>query len=701
MAVRTWVGRFCVAGGAVAEEGSWLGSLVRQRPDEEPDELYVLVEPASADSRQFTTQLVDVIAQLYRRDPLSLTGALQRSLRAAHEHLRDWNRRSLREHWLGAGASCLALRGSEAYVAQVGPAVAWVRTADAEIRRIAPEHPGFEASLGVAERFELTLTRVELQPGDLVLLASTPFGALIKPDHLERVLRRGDEALPELYLLCRDEPDIALILLACFEEPDQPPDFLTRDGADAPAADGVVQPADGDPAAATLALAGVGAGDEAGAPRASLSGASAGVGALDLPRRPIQEDVREIAQAAAPAAPAGLRLRGGDAAPRYRRTTGGAQLPSVRVPRLAVFAVVALIVLGLVAWWQIPGGVQESREARFTALLADARAANARAQAADDPGIKRQLLTDAKQDLDDAAKIHNDNGELLALRADVDAAIGVMDAVYEVREFTPVADLLQVVTGELSVVQAVIGGDDAYLLDAEGMRVLRLPLDGGSAPETIVAEGEFAGAMQTGRPLRIAWAEQSGLLLVIDDKRQAIGYFPDNGALPATVRGADAWGSVDALDAAGGNLYVLDVQQGQVWRYLPGDNGFDSERTGLLDPVELRDATELAVGEDVYVLDAELGIRRFAGRREVAFPLAGIDRPLVSPASLSVLPGSNRLVVADRGNKRIVVASAQGAFLRQIVSPSFTDVRAAAVDEGAGMLYVLNGDTLLRAPFPP
>ena len=66
-----------------------------------------------------------------------------------------------------------------------------------------------------------------------------------------------------------------------------------------------------------------------------------------------------------------------------------------------------------------------------------------------------------------------------------------------------------------------------------------------------------------------------------------------------------------------------------------------------------------------------------------------------------MLPGSNRIVVADRGNKRIIVASADGTFLRQIVSPAFTDLRAVAVDEGNGQLYVLNGDTLLKAPFPP
>jgi hypothetical protein len=74
---------------------------------------------------------------------------------------------------------------------------------------------------------------------------------------------------------------------------------------------------------------------------------------------------------------------------------------------------------------------------------------------------------------------------------------------------------------------------------------------------------------------------------------------------------------------------------------------------------------------------------------------------MVSPASLSVLPGSNRIVVADRANKRIVIASAEGVFLRQIVSPQFTDLRAAYIDEGTNTIYILNGDTLMRAAAPP
>lgn len=703
MPVRTWVGRFCVVEGRVTEEGPWLGSLIRQRPDEESDELYALIEPASHGSVEYTSQLVDVISQLYSKDPLSLTGALTRSLRAAHEHLREWNRRSLKEHRVGAGASCLALRHTDAYLAQVGPSVAYVLSGDGEFRRYEPHDASFDASLGIAERFEPGLRRIALQPGDLVLLASSRIDAIAEPDHIRHVLEKGaDEALPELYLLCRDEPNIALIMLSCFEEPEAeaPPDFMLREprplddndsaGADASAA---ATATEATPAGVLLAEPQV----EAPVTASATLGASAG----SLPPQAINKHVREITASAAPPPLAGVRIRGDSATPRYKRSTGTLPMPQFRIPKLAVFAALAIALVGIVAYCQLPGSVQESRQAKFDTLIAGARDANARAQATSDAGLKRQLLGEAQSKLDDASKIHDDDGTLLALQADVTSALGVLDQVVEVRGFTTVLDLAQQVTGALTVTHTVTGGGNAYFVDAKGRRVLRVPLAGGAAPETIMQEGEPAGFVTVGRPVKVAWAEHTQSLLILDDQRQAFVYFPDRGALPMTVRGADGWGSVDAIAASSGNLYVLDVKGAQVWRYLPGQGGFDSERTALLEGADLSSATEVAVGEDVYVLDEQAGIRRFEGKTERPFPLAGIDRPLAQPAALSVLPGSNRIVVADRGNKRVVVASATGEFMKQIVSPSFTDLRAVAVDEGTNTLYVLNGDTLLKAPYPP
>lgn len=709
MTIRTWVGRFCVAGGRVDEEGPWLGSLIRQRPDEEADELYVLVEPASAQDTEYTSQLVDVIAQLYSKDALSLTGALTRSIAAAHEHLRDWNRRSLPEHQVGAGASCLAVRGTEGYLAQVGPSLAYIRSASGELRRLQPHDYEARAPLGMAEDLEPRLTRISLDPGDLVLVASSKLDEIVPEAHIERILGRGaDDALPEFYLLCRDRADVALVLLTCFEEhADHPPDFLTRDGGGAGVGVSIDAPAppagDATPSAeATAALAeSVSVGVARESTPASHAGAMDGDGWALRPR-PVEDQVREIKETHVPLPATGVRLRGEGSKPSYKRTTGPVAMPQFPVPRLAIFAVIALAIVGLLAYFYLPGSVAQSREDKFTTLVVDARTANAKAQATGDPGLRRQLLTDARAKLADAAKIHKDNADVASLQSDVTAALALLDAVFEIKDFTPVVALAQQVTGSLSVSSSVVGEDHAYFLDTKGKRVLRVALAGGTPPETILQEGEPAGFITAGRPVQIAWSDQTRSLTIIDDRRQAFAYFSaERGTLPLMVRGADGIGSVDAITSSGGNLYVLDVKQSQVWRYLPSQGGFDSERTALLDQVDLRNATGLAVGQDVYVLDSKQGIRRFVSKAEVAFPLAGIDTPMASPASIQVLPGSNRIVVADRGNKRVVVASADGTFLRQIVSASFTDLRGVSVDEGNRIIYVLNGDTLLQAPFPP
>jgi len=705
MAVRTWVGRFCVADGRVEEEGPWLTSVIRDRSDDEPDELYVLVEPLTPGAEEFSGQLVDVIAQLYRRDPLSLTGALTRSLRAAHEHLRDWNKRSLPEHRVGAGSTCLAVRGADVYIGQVGPSVAYVRRSNGEVRRYHAEQDDLSHALGLSEQFEPRLRRVSLDPGDLILAGSTQLEQVVPREHLERILAKGaDDALPELYLLGRDRPNLAIVLISCFEEvPDeQPPGFLTRAGEERPPeataargeADGKAQQADAAPATIEAPRSG-------SAPLAVDAAAGMAVAGVAAPLA-VREQVRAISREAAPPPPAGVRLRGEGAKPTYKRTTGIIPSAARRVPPLAIAIVVALAAIGGIAYAYLPGSVQESRNSRFERLVAQAREANARAQASADPALKRQLLDDARQRLTEATKIHADEPDVTALQSDVASALAVLDAVYEVKPVATVVDLAQSVTGELSATAAVAGGGYAYLLDANGHRVIAEPLDGSAAPETALAEGQPVADRIVGRPMHIAWAEQTRSLIVVDDRRQAFAWYPaSHGALPLVVRAFDELGSVDAIAASGGNLYVVDIRQNQVWRYLPGEGGFDSERAALLDDSELRDVVEIAVGRDIYLLDAKRGVRRFVGKGEVDFKLAGIDTPLVAPSSISVLPGSGRIVVADRGNKRIILASPEGVFLRQLVSPSFTDIRAVSVDEGTHTMYVLNGDVLLKAAFPP
>jgi hypothetical protein len=701
MAVRTWVGRFGIVRGQAQEIGPWQGAFTRREPGEEPAELYVLVHPALPGSEEFCGQMVAVIGRLFERQSLSLTGALIKAISAAHENLRDWNRRSLREHQVGAGLSCLVVQGTLAYLAQVGPSLAYHR-GDGVLRRVVPQDTQATAVVGLGEELRPELTRFDLSPGDLVLVVSPVLSEIADDEALAALLAAdGEQALSEVYLLTRDLPDFSAFLLSCYTEPEVAAPEPARAVADEAAED-----EDGMPRMAPVeeveppeqaAMA-----EEPPAPLEEADSAPPGEEDDEEERLP---SLLEPEAAAAPSTditrPA-VRLRSSQPSlRRYGHTTTSGRPSSL--PWWALAAVLFLGIAALLAWCFIPGSMEENREQKFTSLLTDARNSYSDALDLSDPAEKRARLERAEALLVDAAEIHPDDGELDGLRLQVSQALAEMDAVYEVTDLRLLADLRTQVTGDVSLQRLVVGGGAAYLLDRKGGRVIALPLGQPEAKaEVILSEGDLVGVLKAGRPVQMTWAPDvdGGRLLILDSDRNLFSFDPTKGAGLVSLRGADGWKSVDGLASYSGNLYVLDTQGGQVWRYLPTEGGFDSERTGLLSGADLAGAVGLSVGGDIYLLMDEGGIRRFSGGQEIAFEMEGIDQPIVSPAS-PVLVEAGALLVVDRGNKRVVAFSLSGRFQRQFVSGRFTDLQAVAADEVTARLYLLDGDSLYDASLPP
>ncbi len=671
--------------------GPWQGTFTRREPGEEPAELYVLVHPALPGSEEFCGQMVAVIGRLFERQSLSLTGALTRAISAAHENLRDWNRRSLREHQVGAGLSCLVVQGTLSYLAQVGPSLAYHR-GDGVLRRVVPQDPQATAVVGLGEELRPELNRFELSPGDLVLVVSPGLSEIADDEALAALLAAdGEQALSEVYLLTRDLPDFSAFLLSCYAEPE-----VTAPEPAPTTADEAVEAE-----AEELEMAPI---EEAEAPPTPLAEPYS-----EPPEEENEEDhLLSSLEPAAAAAPSTditrptVRLRSSQPSlRRYGRTTTSGRSPSL--PWWALAAVLFLGIAALLAWCSIPGSMEENQEQKFTSLLTDARNSYSGALDLSDLTEKRSRLEEVEALLVDAADIHPDNSELDSLRLQVSQALAEMDAVYEVTDLRLLADLRTQVTGDVSLQRLVVGGGAAYLLDRKGGRLIALPLGQPEAKaEVVLSEGDFVGVLKAGRPVQMTWAPDvdGGRLLVLDSERNLFSFDPTKGASPVSLRGADGWKSVDGLASYNGNLYVLDTQGNQVWRYLPTEGGFDSERTGLLSGVDLAGAVGLSAGGDIYLLMDKGGIRRFSGGQEIAFAEDGIDQPIVSPASL-VLLEDGELLVVDRGNKRVVAFSLNGRFQRQFVSGKFTDPQAAAVDEVAARLYILDGDSLYEAPLPP
>ncbi len=218
-----WAGQFGIVDGEAKEESPWVGVYPDTGRSEEPSDLYLIVEPALPGSEEFCAEMKEAIGNLFHKRKVSLTGGILGALRSAHENLRDWNRRSMRDSRVAAGVSCLAVQGREAYLGQVGPAGA-VLARNGSLATIKPTLPDALEPLGLFDEFFPDFTRVDLDDAARLLLLSPALLDSLPPEELAAALRLPPEdALPALYRSARALPNCGALLLAATPEPDSAP----------------------------------------------------------------------------------------------------------------------------------------------------------------------------------------------------------------------------------------------------------------------------------------------------------------------------------------------------------------------------------------------------------------------------------------------------------------------------------------------
>jgi serine/threonine protein phosphatase PrpC len=225
-----WVGQFGIVDGQAREESPWVGVFAADGRGQTPArrgaeaegraDLFVVVEAAAPGSEDYCRDLSRAIGEQFRQQRLSLTGGILRALKAAHDNLRDWNRRSLKQHRVAAGVSCLAVRDSEAYLGQVGPAAAAILR-QGGLTRLAPSLPDSLEPLGLHEEFWPDFSRHELAAGDRLLLLSRNLAEALSDDELVAALTPPpEETLPVLYAKAKALANCGAVLVAVLAEPE-------------------------------------------------------------------------------------------------------------------------------------------------------------------------------------------------------------------------------------------------------------------------------------------------------------------------------------------------------------------------------------------------------------------------------------------------------------------------------------------------
>lgn len=172
--------------------------------------LFVLVDVSGETEgrAEIERELVEQVRDAYAAGRGSVSFGLTEALRAANRYLHDVNRNVAREERRMAGVTAVSIRGTDVYIAQAGPALAYIYSGEllsqfpARSPWLEEDSPSFgpdsDASvpLGVQLEFTGDLAHATLEEGNRLVLAMRSLAQLVSPEELQDAL--ADKTLEEL-----------------------------------------------------------------------------------------------------------------------------------------------------------------------------------------------------------------------------------------------------------------------------------------------------------------------------------------------------------------------------------------------------------------------------------------------------------------------------------------------------------------------
>ncbi len=687
------VGHLYIVGGRVINVNP-PGSLVEvAQPSaargREGDTFFILIVPSgSIAPTTFYEQLAQLAAERYFSMGGSVTIALRSMFQQINRNLYEHNLEHDDREGQQFESSMIAavLHEDDMYVARVGPVVSVLQTAGLTLtfpEDLSDDEPLFSVPLGLLPEPEISMVRYGVNAGSRLVLSD---GNLtdIPSDRLTSIMLENniEKVLQALRRTIKISSQLMLVELV-------PPEY-----------DGPVLAAPGESSREVNA--------RLGEARMQLSAESA---QWQLPRRGDFGSLARWGLARLAGRVAGALFFLGAmfqqffplpaTAPTRRASSGTLILTVLLIPLIIVSIVVLSWVsnLGETEFEQCLGQLQE------TAGLARSI----------DSGNRRSVTSAWNATLQVAVACDDmrpDDPIVASMRDEAQTLIDTINNVKR-REAIPLINF-----EDASISRLRIQGTDLYALDGRNDQVYHIRLsDDGTQPlqDEPVAKMRLGANHQgftIGQITDIAFDDHSGDLAMLDENGTLLRCAPQFVFTCDVQRvlGYENWKQPSALTIWDRKLYILDREDGQIWRYDPSGSTYVSAPreyfAGSARP-NLRDVVDFTISTDghLYLLYADGVMKRYFGGNEVAFTFSGFNEGsepgvvLTEGFYLNDSPIAPGFFLISRGTRTIFETTAAGTFMdsyQAFDQDKLELMSAVAAFPEQSVLYVASGNTIFR-----
>ena len=143
-------------------------------------------------------------------------------------------------------------------------------------------------------------------------------------------------------------------------------------------------------------------------------------------------------------------------------------------------------------------------------------------------------------------------------------------------------------------------------------------------------------------------------------------------------------------------LYVLDNKNSKILRYTKTAAGFGKEESWLKVPVNLQNAVSFAADGSIYILLNNGLVNKFYRGDKQAFSLKAVSPVITKPTKIITWLDSKYIYILEPINKRLVIFDKNGGLIKQITSPTFTNLSDVTISEKEDKAWLLNDKTIFE-----
>lgn len=147
----------------------------------------------------------------------------------------------------------------------------------------------------------------------------------------------------------------------------------------------------------------------------------------------------------------------------------------------------------------------------------------------------------------------------------------------------------------------------------------------------------------------------------------------------------------------GGNLYLLEKQSSEIYRFAQTASGRFGSRQNWFGPglnLDLSDAMDLSVDGSIWVLFPQGKIQKYTRGTVDSFKLGNIDKGVTQATDIYTDEDNKYLYILDKGNNRVVVVTKDGDYVAEYSNSQIKDTQKIVVSEKDNKLLLLTGPKL-------